>query len=489
MDRAEGVLRAFAERTNLQLAGRGLVIEADAVQSDAVQSSAVQSTAAALREMARGMGMHVLSGTADAGPGTFTVRLGADPHRDVMLLDGAPLPERTTAAQRVDFAHAHMTTLAAVATHVRGAGTLAGARIGVCLPLEPKTAVLALTLRDLGAHVSLYAHPDERDQAVAEDLARRGVPVEGPHGASADGGRAAALEFLDRDRDLLVDDGAHLIRLAHEDLPARAGAWWGASEETTSGIPGLQHLALTQNLHSAVVVANDAATKRDFDNRFGTGQSCVMAVASLLAARGVTVRDQHALVVGFGPVGQGVAEHLRALGAEVTVAETDPTRALYAAYCGYRVGAAAEAAAGALVVSATGRPGTLSGEVRNRAAYVAVAGGAPGELDLTGVTVTDGPYALLPNGGVVLGPQGAVNLVAAEGNPIEIMDLSFATQLAALAWLAGERPPAGLYELGEDHVQLVARAALATRGLATAGPPATAMAPSHGWRFGTEAAS
>lgn len=87
-----------------------------------------------------------------------------------------------------------------------------------------------------------------------------------------------------------------------------------------------------------MIAVNDALTKTSFDNRYGTGQSCVFAIADALDEVGIDLRDQPAVVVGYGPVGEGVAAHLRALGVQVGVAETDPVRALRAAHDGYRIG-------------------------------------------------------------------------------------------------------------------------------------------------------
>jgi adenosylhomocysteinase len=199
------------------------------------------------------------------------------------------------------------------------------------------------------------------------------------------------------------------------------------------------------------MAVNDARTKTMFDNRYGTGQSCVFAIADLLEERGIALTDQPALVLGYGPVGRGVAAHLRALGAEVRVAEIDPVRALEARHDGFCTGRAVELAGGALVVSATGVPATVTPDISDNARVIAVAGGVPGEVSGSGDAL-------------VLGGGGAVNITAAEGNPIEIMDLSFAVQLAALGELLQRRPGPGVHALGADVDELVARTALAVRG-------------------------
>lgn len=460
---AESLVRRFARDTNLLIAGRPARVR-PAAREDAV--------AAALERMLRRLGALVGD---DAGAPEERVEyvLDAAPGEPAILLGGAPLPHRGDASARIAFAGERMR----VSRQVAAGLDLSGLRVGIAMVLEPKTAQLALLLRDAGAEVSVYAHPDETDPEIAEALRTRGVPVEAERGKSGEAERDAALGFLRRGHDVLLDDGSHLIRLAHEAVPDVARAWIGANEETTSGLTPLRLLAARGGLLASVVAVNDAATKVFFDNRYGTGQSCVFAIADVLEPAGIGVRDQPAIVVGYGPVGQGVAAHLAALGAEVRVAETDPVRALQALHDGYRVGPAAELARGALVVSATGAPRTLDAAIVAGARVLAVAGGVPGELDPAAVAgrgwaavrVDGAPLPHLERlgagGPLVVDRGGCVNLTAGEGNPIEIMDLSFAAQLAGVGFLLSERPGPGIHPLPPRFDDRVARAALAERGI------------------------
>ncbi|WAC70180.1 adenosylhomocysteinase [Microbacterium sp. SL75] len=422
----ERIVRRFARSSNLMIAGRPF---------------AVTGTGAdALHDLLAGLG-GIPSPIPDPG------RIEFDLDAEQVLLDGKPLPERGDAAGRIAFARQHMPVAAALAERL----DLTGLRVGVAMVLEPKTAVLSLLLRERGAEVSVYAHPDEIDVAVADELRAQGFAVTADPALAGPDERAAALAFLRAGLDVLLDDGAHLIRLAHEDDPALVDGWIGACEETTSGLTPLRRMQDAGILRCAVMAVNDARTKTMFDNRYGTGQSCVFAIADLLEERGIALTDQPALVLGYGPVGRGVAAHLRALGVEVRVAETDPVRALEARHDGLVTGRALELAGGALVVSATGVPSTVTPEIAAVARVIAVAGGVPGEVSDAG-------------GALVLGGGGAVNITAAEGNPIEIMDLSFAVQLAALGELLERRPEPGVHALGPEVDELVARTALAVRG-------------------------
>ena len=433
-------MRRFARETNLLIAGRAFSVEgADAVADE-------------LRRLLPALGAHLSAGGVTFAPG-----------QDVdILIDGAPLPARTTAAARVDNAGAHMPVSTLIAGRLREHGIVRGIRIGIAMVLEPKTAQLALLLREAGADVAVYAHPDEIDVEVADVLRERGIPVDGDPALTGDEERAAAVAFLSRGFDLLLDDGSHLIRLAHEEGISVKGA----AEETTSGLTPLRLMQQRGLFGIPVIAVNDAAMKTSFDNRYGTGQSCVFAIADVLDAAGVGLRDQPAVVIGYGPVGEGVAAHLRAFGVEIAVAETDPVRALRAAHDGHRIGPLSELAEGALLISATGAPHTVTAPTLAAAKIVAVAGGVPGEVDVdvAGLEPVGVHLDRVADGGLLIARGGCVNLAAAEGNPIEIMDLSFAVQLGAVEQLLARELPAGLHPFPAEADQAIARAALDARG-------------------------
>lgn len=453
---AERLLRRFARDTNLLIAGRPMRVTGDGPVADS------------LRTMLSGMGArlgHTNSTMADA-----RAEVVFDVTTEQVTLGGRPLVSRGDAGGRIDFARAHMPVSTALAEEMATNGTVKGLRIGVSLTLEPKTANLALLLASAGAQVAVYAHPDETDTEVAQALRERGVPVDANADLAPHEERAAALAFLRRGFDVFVDDGSHLTRLAHEE--GLTEGWIGATEETTSGLTPLRQMQREDVLATPVVAVNDAATKTGFDNRYGTGQSCVMAIADLLDDAGVAVRDQPALVIGYGPVGVGVAVHLRALGAQVKVAEVDPLRAMLAIHDGFEVGKAKQLAPGALVVSATGVADTIPVSMIRAATAVAVAGGVPDEIDLDGALDGDELEPLVQHverlastGTLVLDRGNCINVTAAEGNPIEIMDLSFATQLAAITQLVTTRPKVGIYPVTDAAVAHVSHTYARTQGV------------------------
>ncbi|ROS37700.1 adenosylhomocysteinase [Curtobacterium sp. PhB78] len=388
-----------------------------------------------------------------ARPGVLGVPMLSD---DVFLVSTGRDPEDDPAADdRLRWARRSMPVSRAVAAELRDGGLLRGTRIGVAMFLEPKTAVLSLLLRDAGAEVVVYAHADETDDAVAASLRAAGLTVHASSTATLAEQKALALAMLDTRPHIVLDDGSHVIRLAHQERPDLLPTMLGAAEETTSGLRPLRVMASRGQLGIPVVAVNDARTKTFFDNRYGTGQSTVFAVLDLvdgLPSGMHRVRSGGAAVVaGFGHVGEGVALVLTALGFRVTVAETDPVRALQALFAGHAVAPLAEAVQDAdLVVSATGVADTIDLRVLRSCAdgaVVAVAGGVDHEVALTEVRAAGaelrpvGPKAerlVFPgaeSGPIVLDRGGCINITAAEGNPIEIMDLSFAAQLGAVRML------------------------------------------------------
>ena len=449
--RAQDLLRSVARESNLLVATRPV--------------HATPSTDPVAREL-EALAQRI--GALPPDP-TSPRALGIDVTTGRATLGGQDLPSRDDADARLDFAALHMPVSRVMAQQLAASGMVRSLRLGVAMTLEPKTANLALLLREAGASVAVYAHPDETDVEVAEALRRRGIAVTADPTLSGKAEREAALAFLcegpdGSGLDVVMDDGSHLVRLAHEATPDLVAGWIGVTEETTSGLTPLRLMEAQGVLATPVMAVNDAPTKTFFDNRYGTAQSCVFAIADLLDGAAVKLSDQSALVIGYGPVGQGVAAYLRALGAVVSVSERDAVRALQAVHDGFPVGEASSLAKGALVVSCTGAEATITADIRDVAKAVAVAGGVPGELELDDIEASLSPVAphmeRTPLGTLVLDRGGCINVTAAEGNPIEIMDLSFATQIASLQHLLATRPRVGVHVVPPAAVEEVAHAAV-----------------------------
>jgi adenosylhomocysteinase len=340
-----------------------------------------------------------------------------------------------------------MPVLNLVRDRLRDEGTVAGRRLAVILPVEPKTAYLATVLAQAGAEVSVAFQGTMVHDDVAAALAARGVEVFARSGSSHEEELGFFDEVLARRPEVVIDDRADVIRLAHTTHPEVLESLIGASEETTSGVVQLRAMEADGTLRVPCIAANDARCKYLFDNRYGTGQSAVNAVldrTNLLAA------DKDVVVVGYGWVGKGLAARLRGLAARVTVCEVDPYAALEAHHDGFDVAPLIDACRTAnLVISATGVRGTVAAEALEAlpdGALLANAGAVDDELDVAWLrehatevrvardqveefVLSDGRSLYLVGGGVV------VNLSAAEGHPAEIMDLTFSVQALSARYL------------------------------------------------------
>ncbi len=354
-------------------------------------------------------------------------------------------------AERIAWARQFMPATTALAAELRESGRVHGIRIAVSDVLEPKTATVALLLAEAGADVAVSCVGRDTDDAVAAALVHAGIPTYAHRGATDAEDRDNVLALLDHHPEVIVDDGAATIRLAHTERPGILGSMAGATEQTTSGVRPLRTMEREGALRIPIVAANDARTKSLFDNAHGTGQSVVLAVADLLDQ---SWAGSDVVVVGFGRVGSGVARHAAALGARVTVSEVDPVAALQAAFAGYAVEPLADAAAHAdVLISTTGIAHTVAVEHLDRlpdGAAVAVGGGAFQEISLlaaldAGAVETSRRGAVsvlrLANGRSirVLDDGHCINVSAAEGNPIQVMDLSFGVQLSAVDYLLAGR--------------------------------------------------
>jgi adenosylhomocysteinase len=269
--------------------------------------------------------------------------------------------------------------------------------------------------------------------------------------AKAGSTREEELRFFDevlaRRPEVVIDDRADVVRLAHTTHREALGDLIGASEQTTSGVLQLRAMEADGTLQVPCIAANDARSKLLFDNRYGTGQSAINAVldrTNLLAA------DKDVVVVGYGWVGKGIAARTRGLAARVTVCEVEPFAALEAHHDGFDVAPLVEACSTAdLVISATGVRGTIGHDAIAAlpdGALLANAGAVDDEIDVLHLANTAVETRLarehveefvLPDGRslFLVGAGVVVNLSAGEGHPVEIMDLTFAVQALSAAYL------------------------------------------------------
>jgi adenosylhomocysteinase len=382
---------------------------------------------------------------------------------------------------RIGWAQRGMPVLGLLAATFADQQPFAGRTVAACLHVTPETAGLVRLLTAGGAQVHLAAsNPlSTQDDVAAALAADPGVSVYARSGMDRDSYYEHIHRALDGAPDLVMDDGGDLMNTLHADRPELLDGVRGGCESTSSGVARLRRMAVAGTLAFPVVAADASATRRMVDHVCGTGQSVIdgitRATNTLLAGKAV-------VVAGFGPCGSGIAERARGLGAQVIVTEVDPVRALAAIMRGYRVlPMAAAALVGELFITATGSRdvvGPAHLDLMRDGAILANAGHFDVEIDVRAladqaVEVNQAvrphadEYVLADGRRLILLAEGrVVNLVAAEGNPAAVMDVSFAVQALALAWLAsGEAmPPAGVHEVPAVIDTQVAGLALAARG-------------------------
>lgn len=327
-----------------------------------------------------------------------------------------------------------------------------GRHVGVCLHLEPKTAVLVQWLLRYGATVTITGNLGTTDPKTAEVVDGLGARVIGGRQDDAAAHARNLDALIDRTPELILDNGGELIARLTQGA-RRSPAFLGATEETTTGAARVRALPVPPDF--PVIVINDSPLKLLVENEYGVGQSIVQG---FMNATNRMLPALESVVVGFGPCGKGVADTLRQLGARVTVVEVDPFRALEALMKGHRVASLADAIpdAHALFLS-TGRPDAVPLDQLLRlpdGAIVVGVGHEPDEADIAGLGKAaharsrassrdvDARIAYGRADGaeiVVLHGTKMINLTAAKGNPIEAMDLGLSLQAASLGSIADGR--------------------------------------------------
>jgi adenosylhomocysteinase len=348
---------------------------------------------------------------------------------------------------KIDWAATWMPVLNTVRDQLLEEGSVRGRRLAVILPVEPKTAYLAAVLKEAGADVTVAFQGAMVHDDVADELRDRGVEVFARRGSTHEEELGYFEEVLKRRPEVVIDDRADVIRLAHTTHPEVLQDLIGASEETTSGVLALRAMEADGTLLVPCIAANDARCKYLFDNRYGSGQSTVFAVAD---STNLLIAGKKLAVIGYGWVGKGVARRARGLGAEVIVCEVDPFAALEAFHDGFDVLTVEAACAVAdIVMTATGTRGSLPPAAIERlrdGALLANTGGIDDEFSVpllreraaeTRIVREHVEEFVLDEGRsvFVVGDGVVVNLAAGEGHPVEIMDLTFAVQALAARYL------------------------------------------------------
>jgi adenosylhomocysteinase len=348
--------------------------------------------------------------------------------------------------KEIEIAEHEMPGLRAVLAEYQDQQPLKGARIVGSLHMTIQTAVLIKVLVALGASVrwsscNIFSTQDQAAAAVA-DL---GIPVFAWKGET-EADYWWCIEQTVRGPDgwtpnMILDDGHDLTGYIHDKHPDLIPGIKGVTEETTTGIHKLLERIQAGTLRIPAINVNDSVTKTKFDNLYGCRESLVDAIKR---ATDVMIAGKVAVVCGYGDVGKGSAQALRALSAQVWVTEVDPICALQAAMEGFRVVTMDYARDKAdIFVTATGNIGVITREhmlCMKENAIVCNIGHFDSEIDIAGIQdakwdeikpLVD--HVTLINGRkiIVLAKGRLVNLGCGTGHPSFVMSNSFTNQVLA----------------------------------------------------------
>ncbi|MFN8505923.1 adenosylhomocysteinase [Kouleothrix sp.] len=405
--------------------------------------------------------------------------------------------------KEIGIAEHEMPALMEIRREYAASRPLAGARIAGSLHMTIQTAVLVETLQALGAQVrwascNIFSTQDH----AAAALAAAGTPVfaykgesladywdythrifefgaagsagEGPNMILDDGGDATLLMHLgkraEKDASVIASPTSEEERELYAAIKAKLAVdatWYsrkaagiiGVTEETTTGVHRLKEMSAKGTLLFRAINVNDSVTKSKFDNLYGCRESLVDGIKR---ATDVMVAGKIALVAGYGDVGKGSAQALRALSAQVWVTEIDPINALQAAMEGYRVVTMDWAADKAdIFVTATGNKDVVTHEHMARMKHNAIVcniGHFDNEIQVAALEKyrweeikPQVDHVIFPDGKriILLAKGRLVNLGCATGHPSYVMSSSFANQTIAQIELFTH---ADFYEQGKVYV-------------------------------------
>jgi len=361
---------------------------------------------------------------------------------------------------------------------------LSGAKIAGCLHMTVQTAVLIETLTELGADVqwsscNIFSTQDHAAAAIA----KTGVPVYAWKGETDEEYMwciKQTIFFPDgKPLNMILDDGGDLTNYVHDEHPNLLAGIKGLSEETTTGVHNLYKMMREGKLKMPAFNVNDSVTKSKFDNLYGCRESLVDGIKR---ATDIMLAGKLCCVAGYGDVGKGSAQSLRAFGARVIVTEIDPINALQAAMEGYKVDTVENAVkeGASIYVTTTGCKDIITGPLMEQMpddSIICNIGHFDIEIDVKYLEdnckekVNIKPQVdryTLKNGRhvIVLAEGRLVNLGCAMGHPSFVMSNSFTNQVMAQLelWTKPGTYPIGVHFLPKQLDEEVARLHLAHVG-------------------------
>ena len=382
--------------------------------------------------------------------------------------------------KKVDWAEVHMPVMTSLRKKLQKKQPLKDLKIAGCLHVTKETAVLIRTISALGANVAWCGcNPLSTQDDVAASIAETGVSIFASRGVSKKQYYDDIHSTMKFKPNITIDDGADLTVEMHNSHGKQSKEIYGGTEETTTGVIRLRAMEQAGKLKYPIIAVNDAETKHDFDNIYGTGQS---ALDGIIRATNILIAGKTIVVAGYGHVGKGVARRSLGLGAKVIVTEVDPIAGLKAKLDGYDVMPMKEASVlGDIIITTTGCNDVVTQEhilnLKN-GAILANAGHFNVEISIPDlesnsishkkITENNHEYLLKNRNKIYLIGEGRlVNLAAAEGHPSEVMDMSFANQLFSVLKLVDSKGTLSprVYEIDKAQDQEIARAKLESIGV------------------------
>lgn len=381
----------------------------------------------------------------------------------------------------IEWAYKDMPVLAQIKERFKKEQPFKGMRISSCVHVTKETANLVIAMKEGGADAVLAAsNPLSTQDDVAAALVKYwGIPVYGYAGEDAETYKKHVDILLDHKPHFIIDDGCDIVATVHTSRKDLIPNIIGSCEETTTGIIRLKAMEKDGSLQWPALAVNESMTKYLYDNRYGTGQS---AIDGIIRASNILLAGKTFVMCGYGWCGKGAAMRAKGHGANVVVTEVDPLKALEAAMEGFRVMPIAEAAkVGDIFLSITGDknvvdvPHMLS---MKDGAMVCNAGHFDVEINVKGLKAEAteikrirpflDEYKLKNGKSVYVLAEGRlVNLVAAEGHPASVMDMSFANQALGAEFIIKNRENLEnkLYTLPRETDEAIANLKLKSMGI------------------------
>jgi len=354
--------------------------------------------------------------------------------------------------QKINWVSERMPVLRTVKNFLVKEKIFEGLKIGMSIHIEAKTANLVFALNEAGANIFVAGSNTLSTQDdIAYVLSKKGINVFAWRGETEEDHLANLRKVLDNKPDLIVDDGGDLTVLLSKELEYRELNPIGGTEETTTGIKRITSLESEGLLRFPVIGVNNASTKHLFDNRFGTGESVLSTIMNIT---NLSIATKNLVIAGYGWVGRGIAGKARAFGAKVYISEVDPVKAMEADFDGFYVYSMDEASKiGDIFITTTGNINVITQrhfELMKDGAILCNAGHFNKEIDVQALNDFSSSKRIIKpnideyflyNGRrlYLIGKGDIVNLIAGDGKPAEIMDLSFSLEALSLEYLVRNR--------------------------------------------------